>query len=725
MKKFLTVLLLLFAVTLTSNSQGFNSVFSTDGSFVIAVGDNGNRFMSYDGGLTFGSYQIAGFNFNSVHGNGLRLVIVGDGGAVHSSSNGGVTFTNYGIGGNDLNGVWMIDANTGWAVGNGGRIVKTTNGGAVWTPQTSGTPNNLTDVKFTSSNNGYACGELGTVVYTTNGGANWQSHTTGSTKNLLSIDASGTTIIATAVDGVILKYNGTTWSTIDYKIVVKSDVRGVSMIDANNFYTCGGGGFINKTADGGTTRTYQANPMMAKLKDIYFQSSSLGWAVSTDNNAILRTANGGASWVFQTGVSVNFSWSQPTNGNGSNNIGNGFCLNPQNKNSIYIMMGNQVKRSVDRGQTWTSVGTNPPSPWTASCHSFFVNALDTNIWIASKGSSGGYVIVTTNYGATWSAVAGPLTLTSYGMPIEVDPNNPNTVYMAPDNQPLMKSTNWGANWTTLGGRPGFGNFRSPCDVVIQFENPNTIFIADGVTSSPDPGQFYKSTDGGVTFTLINTTTGSEIPMVANTSLDLNLLYHSTWSSGSFWKSTNMGSAFANLNQTGSLWACDIAKDDPTALSFNVYSGGTEKHSTDAGQTFTQTTIGSSPAAGILFYDKANLFMQQSGGVYRMAVAYSVTTVTGNNQISGEIPNKFGLSQNYPNPFNPVTQIKYDIAKASNVSLKVYDVLGNEVALVVSGNLSAGKYSADFNASKLASGIYFYSLIVDGQKVDTRKMMLVK
>src|SRR5690349_15021258 len=244
MKKFLTVTLLLFIVTFTSFSDGFNSVYSPDGIFVVAAGDAGNCWMSMNGGATFGSYPIAGgFNFNGVHGSGTRVVIVGDAGAVQVSTNSGAVFTNFGIGGSDLNGVWMVDASTGYAVGNGGRIVKSVNGGNSWTPQTSGTAMNLTDVKFTSATVGYACGDNGTVLYTTNGGTNWAAYTTGSTKNLLSIDASGTTVIATAVDGVILKYNGSVWSTIDYKSVIKPDVRGVSMINATTFYTCGGGGF--------------------------------------------------------------------------------------------------------------------------------------------------------------------------------------------------------------------------------------------------------------------------------------------------------------------------------------------------------------------------------------------------------------------------------------------------------------------------------------------------
>jgi photosystem II stability/assembly factor-like uncharacterized protein len=720
MKKFLTVTVSLIIAAFSSFSQtGFNSVYSTNGAFVIAVGDAGNCWMSQNGGATFGSYTIAGgFNFNGVHGSGSRVVIVGDAGAVQVSTNSGASFTNYGQGGNDLNGVWFFDANTGWAVGNGGRIIKTTNGGSTWAPQTSGTANNLTDVRFTSATAGYACGDLGTVVYTTNGGTTWQSYTTGSTKNLLSIDASGSTIIATAVDGVILKYNGSVWSSIDYKSVVKPDVRGVSMIDANNFYTCGGGGFINKTSNGGTSRTYQMNPMQAPLKDIYFQSSTNGWAVSSTNNAILRTVDGGATWSFQSGVSVSRSLVRKQNTSG--NIGNPFCVHPKNKNGMFILAGSSLYRSLDKGETWTLLNGSVPG---GQCHSFFVNANDTNLMIASKGSSGGRVIGSTNYGATWYDIINPINLTSYGMPLEVDPNSPNTVYLAPDNAPMRMSTNWGANWTILSGGESGGTFRSPCDVLIQYENSSVIIVGDGTTGSGS-GKVWKSINGGMNWTLINTVSGSEIPMMANTSLDLNLYYHTTWSSGSFWKSTTQASSFINLSQSGSLWATDIAKDDPTAVAYDLYGTNTYL-SLDDGSSFQTIPATSSPAAGVLFFDKANLLFQHGSGVDKLQITYTVTPVTGNSQISSEIPKSYSLSQNYPNPFNPTTQIKYDVARASYVTIKIHDVLGNEVAMVVSGNLSAGKYAADFNASNLATGIYFYSLIVDGQKVDTKKMMLVK
>ena len=85
---------------------------------------------------------------------------------------------------------------------------------------------------------------------------------------------------------------------------------------------------------------------------------------------------------------------------------------------------------------------------------------------------------------------------------------------------------------------------------------------------------------------------------------------------------------------------------------------------------------------------------------------------------------YTLSQNYPNPFNPSTKIDFAIPKQSQVTLKVFNVLGQEVATLVNGVLTPGQHSATFNASKLASGVYFYSLNA-GNFVSTRKMMLVK
>ncbi len=89
-----------------------------------------------------------------------------------------------------------------------------------------------------------------------------------------------------------------------------------------------------------------------------------------------------------------------------------------------------------------------------------------------------------------------------------------------------------------------------------------------------------------------------------------------------------------------------------------------------------------------------------------------------------IPKEYALAQNYPNPFNPSTNIKYSIPEASFVQLKVYDILGNEVATLVNEEQNIGNYNIEFNASALPSGVYFYR-IQAGSFVDTKKMLLLK
>ena len=115
------------------------------------------------------------------------------------------------------------------------------------------------------------------------------------------------------------------------------------------------------------------------------------------------------------------------------------------------------------------------------------------------------------------------------------------------------------------------------------------------------------------------------------------------------------------------------------------------------------------------------------------VLKTASTVPGTvNGISGnysEIPKKFALMQNFPNPFNPVTKIKFDIPSRSNVELRVFDITGRLVSTIGKGIMEAGKYTAEFDASNLATGIYYYELRAEsdakGLFKDVKKMVLVK
>ncbi len=97
-----------------------------------------------------------------------------------------------------------------------------------------------------------------------------------------------------------------------------------------------------------------------------------------------------------------------------------------------------------------------------------------------------------------------------------------------------------------------------------------------------------------------------------------------------------------------------------------------------------------------------------------------------NEVIIEIsqPDFFLLKQNYPNPFNPSTIISWQLPETKFVTLKIYDVMGNEVASLINEEKQAGNYEVQFNATDLSSGIYYYKLVA-GDFIDVKKMILLK
>ena len=146
------------------------------------------------------------------------------------------------------------------------------------------------------------------------------------------------------------------------------------------------------------------------------------------------------------------------------------------------------------------------------------------------------------------------------------------------------------------------------------------------------------------------------------------------------------------------------------------------------QTITKTintTIDTGWVAGncnlIIFIYKDTPPLIQS--TVEQSTLQSVTNPIGINGTL-EVPKEYRLDQNYPNPFNPATNIHYSIPKDGEVSLKVFDILGNEVAVMVNGFLKAGVYNAEFSAANFSSGVYFYSLKTS-EFTSTKKMLLIK
>lgn len=115
--------------------------------------------------------------------------------------------------------------------------------------------------------------------------------------------------------------------------------------------------------------------------------------------------------------------------------------------------------------------------------------------------------------------------------------------------------------------------------------------------------------------------------------------------------------------------------------------------------------------------------------FAVSVLQTIMGVIGVKPISNEIPDRFTISQNYPNPFNPSTKVNFSIPKAGDVSIKIYDINGQEVYTLVSQKMNPGKYEATWNSvnnqgNSVASGVYFYR-IISGDYVEAKKMILVR
>ena len=134
------------------------------------------------------------------------------------------------------------------------------------------------------------------------------------------------------------------------------------------------------------------------------------------------------------------------------------------------------------------------------------------------------------------------------------------------------------------------------------------------------------------------------------------------------------------------------------------------------------------------FSLSNVDVNESGSAtldftdFVMDVAPRLGVSTDDDPIGSDQPNDFTLLQNFPNPFNPSTNITFSLAETARVELNVYDITGAKVRVLVSGGLSAGTHQARFDASSLASGVYFYELVAtsgSSRYTQRRKMILIK
>jgi hypothetical protein len=204
-------------------------------------------------------------------------------------------------------------------------------------------------------------------------------------------------------------------------------------------------------------------------------------------------------------------------------------------------------------------------------------------------------------------------------------------------------------------------------------------------------------------------------------------------------STGVQISAAGVTISGSatdIWIFQIAGNLNVANGAIVTLSGGAKAANLFWQVAGQATLGTTAAMKGNILCQTQIAMSPGATLDGRALAQTAVTLNANtinspavtSVASGVAPQKFELSQNYPNPFNPSTMISYQLAVNSHVTLKVYNVLGQEVATLVNGRQEAGSYTVPFNTNKgtrsLSSGVYIYRLQA-GSFVSVKKLVLLK
>ncbi|MBS1516733.1 MAG: T9SS type A sorting domain-containing protein [Bacteroidetes bacterium] len=442
------------------------------------------------------------------------------------------------------------------------------------------------------------------------------------------------------------------------------------------------------------------------------------WIFDLEINAGNLFAGTNFVGMFRSSVNVN-NW-QPEN-NGLNGMPvNSFAFM---NNSIIAAAYGGMFVTDDMGATWTDIGKSfiPTDSSTSlrGSHLVYDVAADTSNGILYAGSI--YAVYkSTDNGSSWSISGQQIIGGGRVEALFVSYSEPQPKLFAGkgtgvDFAGIFSTQNSGFTWKrdSLGIR-----YRYMQDIKIK---DNFLFAGAGYSVN---GGVFRSSDNGNSWQFINNGLPSDfgVQAICVTSQG-NIL---AASDQGLYKSTNNGDSWSFI------WNNQDVNGLTTDNSGRIYAAsGSPSYpglyrSSDEGITWSAFNEGLPASTEIAFsvtYKNGFLFsgVDRLGVWKRQVDNPSSVSVTGIN-----VPDNFDLNQNYPNPFNPSTTIEFSVPERSDISINVFDVTGRSYMTGIKNqNLGPGNYKIIFNGGSLSSGIYFYSLVVNGNSIKSKSMLLVK
>jgi photosystem II stability/assembly factor-like uncharacterized protein len=708
----------------------FQGIAFPSASVGYIVGSGGTIMKTTDGGGTWvqQTSPVPDSFFDVFFVDELEGWIVGDNGVMVYTTDGGANWYEHSQSGvlttADLNTVYFVDG-YGWTGGDSEDIFRTTDGGTTWyLAEALGSASEVEGISFADTLVGYAAVDGDGIIYSTDGGLNWTAASVNlgpfpypsrtDIEEIFTID--DTTAVATGWGSmvgyqptiIVVSYDaGVTWSCPDVTYGWDSYAYGygIDKFDDGELIIVGGGsGFAGLNIHASpdlSTWTRQVEFFGDDLRDCAVIPGTNTVMAVGDEGCIATSTDRGLTWSFNYDPSFGFAGVSR------------FCK----AGTTTLAVGtNGMFMKKDAGSDWTIprlVSTTGYAPNFKD-----IKYIDGTIYVSAGYD---YLARSDDMGATWTELTTPTSLADgmYGMHW-FDVNNgvlvgeragEDVIYLTDDGGQTRNEIWW--------------NVHSAQFNYVHFAHnvPTYGVICGDEESVADELAFFYTRDGGATWTMAYDTIPPTTSDYEKCFMVDDQVAWAVGDNGKIAKSTDGGESwYEQPSWTSTVELNDVHFYPLNGLGWICGNDQTARQTNDGGVTWwdmgpTLEGVGDDINAIYLNDETNKLYI----GCDQTMIQYWDNSPTDSDT---PISLPFALNQNYPNPFNPSTTISFTLSRDGFVSLNVYDVAGRPVAKVLNRHMTAGSHEVGFNASGLASGVYFYKLKTDEQEM-TRKMILLR